>query len=84
MQGRRLPDGSKVFAAGDYALTDGKWYLKPPPNKDGKSYVGVLGTHTVTVHDDGTITVTPSILQQWGDGEEIWHGFLEHGVWRSC
>ena len=84
MQGRRLPDGSKIFAPGDYAFTDGQWHLKPPLNAHGKSYVGTLGTHTVVVHEDGTITVSPSILQQYGDDEVIWHGFLERGVWRSC
>jgi hypothetical protein len=42
-----------------------------------------LAGHNVIEHDDGTITVTPSILcRQPSVGE--WHGFLERGVWRSC
>lgn len=45
-----------------------------------KSYVrGALRTHTVTEHEDGTITVSPSIF----DAPDGWHGFLERGVWRS-
>lgn len=69
---------------GDYCLHDGVWHVRPPLNAQGKSYRGSLERHTVTVHESGSITVSPSILQQWGDGEEIWHGWLERGVWRSC
>lgn len=34
--------------------------------------------HTVTEHDDNTITVHPSIVTP------TWHGWLKHGVWSSC
>ena len=40
--------------------------------------------HSVTEHPDGTITVSPSILLEAGDPKWTWHGYLEHGVWRSC
>lgn len=33
--------------------------------------------HTVVEHEDGTITVHPSIVTS------RWHGWLERGVWRS-
>jgi hypothetical protein len=33
--------------------------------------------HSVTEHEDGTITVQPSIVTS------TWHGWLERGVWRS-
>jgi hypothetical protein len=49
--------------------------------------------HTVTEHEDGTITVGGSILGHdvpslriGGVGpisSETWHGWLEQGVWRS-
>lgn len=39
--------------------------------------------HSFAEHDDGTITVSPSILAVRPDGNG-WHGYLEHGVWRSC
>lgn len=55
--------------------TDGQpiWYVRDPAGR-----VGTLVTHQVTEHDDGTITVTPSILDPNG-----WHGYLERGVWRE-
>lgn len=52
------------------------WYVCDP-----QSRVGRLGDHSVVEHEDGTITVSPSILNAGGG---TWHGFLEHGVWRSC
>ena len=41
-----------------------------------------LRNHNVVEHDDGTITVQPSILV--GDGTTSWHGYLERGVWRTA
>lgn len=87
MVGRRVPDGEPgvvPYVSGDYGRWNGVWYVRPPLNSAGESYVGSVRNHTVVEHDDGTITVSPSILQKWGDGEEIWHGFLERGIWRSC
>lgn len=55
--------------------------------------LGNLAGHQVVEHDDGTITVAPSILcHPHGELDENdqrvekpgWHGFLECGVWRSC
>jgi hypothetical protein len=48
---------------------------------DGPPMIGNLSGHQVEEHDDGTITVSPSILT--GRGERQWHGYLEHGVWRE-
>jgi hypothetical protein len=83
MKGRRLKDGDDVFAPGDYGrLADG-WYARPP-----RGHMGCLRNHEVTEHEDGTITVSPSILitSTRGDGtaKEVWHGYLERGVWREC
>jgi hypothetical protein len=80
--GRRLPDDTNGFAEGDYGRIDGVWYARAP-----KGHMGNLANHTVTEHDDGTITVSPSILVTGGgnDGEaEVWHGYLERGVWREA
>lgn len=48
---------------------------------------GCLLTHKVVEHEDGTITVTPSILihPKEYDGRKLpgWHGYLERGVWRE-
>lgn len=92
MQGRRLPDATGLkgtrFAPGDYqkvtfAADDSYmqgtlWYCMTP---DGS--LGNLGDHTITEHEDGTITVSPSILISEGS-KQLWHGYLEHGVWREC
>jgi hypothetical protein len=52
------------------------WYIRDPAGS-----VGQLRDHKVTEHDDGTITVSPSILNPRPGG---WHGFLERGEWRSA
>jgi hypothetical protein len=56
---------------------DGIWYCRPPWKHAG----GSLARHTVTEHEDGTITVSPSILIATHVG--TWHGYLEHGIWRE-
>ena len=77
--GRRLPDGHDVFAPGDYGKLRDGWYGRPP-----RGGLGNLENHDVTEHEDGTITVSPSILIDDGRPERRWHGYLEHGVWREC
>lgn len=47
---------------------------------------GSLDAHDVTEHEDGTVTVSPSILltERRDDGDrELWHGYLEQGNWRK-
>lgn len=73
------------------------WWTKPywiceSPNGHG----GSLANHTIVEHEDGTITVHPSIAirhkkpgthaEKYEDivWEELWHGFLERGIWREC
>lgn len=84
MQGtRKYPndEGRLALAAGEYGIdpTDGKWYCRVP---DPEIPMGSLAGHDVTEHEDGTITVSPSILIEYGDVKS-WHGFLERGVWRE-
>jgi hypothetical protein len=77
---KEMPDNWWNIPAGSYGpLKDGHWAIHPPGG-----YVGHLSprVHQITEHDDGTITVSPSILQQRGDNKESWHGFLERGIWR--
>lgn len=51
---------------------------------------GMLSIHTVREHEDDTITVAPgdgssnSILISGGSVPGQWHGYIDHGVWRSC
>jgi len=57
---------------------DGHWFCVAPNGMHGN-----LRAHDVVEHDDGTITVSPSILiTQPNVGQ--WHGYLERGVWREC
>ena len=67
---------------GEYAKHEGVWYFCPPWPNGG----GCLAKHTVVEHEDGTITVSPSILlKAWSEEKNVmeeWHGFLERGVWR--
>lgn len=54
------------------------WYIRDP-NGDASS-IG-FRKHAVTEYDDGTISVSPSIVTPHG---KRWHGFLTRGVWKSC
>lgn len=81
MQGKRLStQGDGKFPddiqPGDYWLgANGVWWICAPSNE-----IGHISQHKVTEHEDGTITVSPSILITGG---RAWHGMLEHGVWRE-
>lgn len=84
MQGTRVafragfPSG---FRTGDYckvpASVDPRpgqvWYAMAPNGDIGAI---LQKHHTVAEHEDGTITVTPSLVMPGG-----WHGFLHAGVW---
>jgi hypothetical protein len=89
MKGRRLQTVAEFYSdqrrPGDYCKVtrvigldqvDYVWYVCDPNGK-----VGRLADHTVTEHEDGTITVSPSILDPVPGG---WHGFLERGEWRQA
>jgi hypothetical protein len=87
MNGQRLPDGTDWSSAvpnGAYwkSVHDGRWDATTP-----NGLLANLRGHQVTEHDDGTITVSPSIEVNRGRANPTkgyWHGFLERGVWRSC
>ena len=80
LQGTRVTSGKlRDFfnTPGAYGLVGGHW-LAMVPSGD----LGNLDNHTITEHEDGTITVAPSILVSDNHGQR-WHGYLEHGVWRE-
>ena len=63
-------DGHLRLAEGEFGkCRDGKWYARPPGQ-----HMGCLDAHEVTEHDDGSLSVSPSILITDGDTE--WHGYL--------
>ena len=70
--------GELLLKEGEYGKDSrGVFLCRPPGN-----HTGSLERHNVIEHEDGTITVTPSILID--DGRNKWHGYLERGVWRIC
>lgn len=44
----------------------------------GAPHMGSLTDHEITEHEDGTITVSPSI-----EGYDF-HGHIERGIWRKA
>jgi hypothetical protein len=70
------PGGYVPAPAGDGSTV---WWIKDPAG-----HVGRISKHTVEEHEDGTITVSPSILSTKADHGHDWHGFLERGVWREA
>lgn len=84
MQGTRVSDKAPhELAAGEYGKWNpghlpprgGDWYAVPP----GTDLVANLASHQIVEHEDGTITVLPSI--RVSNGKETWHGFLKRGQW---
>ena len=85
MQGTRHDYGKHdgIPLAGEYGkLSDGSWYGIPPEHPE---LLAGLRNHQVIEHEDGTITVSPSILvwYEGADYREQWHGYLERGIWRE-
>lgn len=85
IKGRRVySQGSAVaFRSGDYGKGPaGNWLAWPP----GTDLLAGLDNHEITEHEDGSITVSPSILLTGFDEDGnpiVWHGYLEAGIWRS-
>lgn len=77
MQGKR--HDAESLAIGEYGKhpVDNNWYCVTP-----NGHYGNLSGHEVTEHEDGTITVSPSILVS-DDTKELWHGYLIHGEWQG-
>lgn len=81
MQGKRVDRlDDSIFQSGEYGkISNGDWYCCPPDT----DLIGNLRGHQVVEHEDGTITVSPSILINARHRGKEWHGFLERGVWRQ-
>jgi hypothetical protein len=82
--GRRVPDDTSPhkYAPGEYGKYLSTWYASPPCNEGvDEDLLANLAVHRVTVHEDGTITASPSVLVS--NGRKSWHGYLEKGIWRE-
>lgn len=79
MIGRRIEKGTSLHlgVAGDYWQRGPDW-VGVTPNGLHCS----LARHDVVEHEDGTISVTPSILVNRGHLDS-WHGYLTRGVWQA-
>lgn len=78
--GDELPQEMPV---GGYAVdSKGLVWCRVPGSTSSLRAYRRLDLHQSVVHEDGTITVSPSILALGHDGVN-WHGFLERGVWRE-
>lgn len=72
--------GHLYLAEGEYGQAkNGTWHARP-----FGMHMGSLAEHDVIEHEDGTITVSPSILiiERGPIGVVRWHGYLERGVWK--
>lgn len=89
-QGRRLPDVEQgqlperdgpddSYRGAYWRDSAGVWWCGVPKAGMG---IGNLQLHTITEHEDGTITAHPSLLVSAGNGRQ-WHGYLERGVFRE-
>jgi hypothetical protein len=92
MIGRRIPDGEFLERYGASELQDGDYgFIENEHGDDGRVLWAMLpggsgafrndGRWTVEEHDDGTVTVSPSI---WHDKPHGWHGFLRAGEWQKA
>jgi hypothetical protein len=93
MKPRDIPDGPHVLEPGEYGkwAHDGNWYFCSP-----NGLLANLARHGIQEHEDGTISVVPSILVTGCPGPDIlvegkapigkltWHGYLERGIAREC
>lgn len=92
MKGRRITSDEasnlRNVKPGDYWRDpSGVWYAACPAPVDEDGLVTALALlvgHRVTEHEDGTITVTPSIVVRGWDQAQEYHGWLERGEWRSA
>ena len=76
MRGLRLPDDASVLGACEYARINGVWHACSP-----NGLLANLAGHQVIEHDNGTITVSPSI--EVTNTINYWHGYLQAGVWST-
>lgn len=89
MQGKRIYlDANGVLPPmnpGDYGKDrEGRWWAICPHKDPGLfPLLARLDSHEITEHEDGSITVSPSILLEREYAGVSWHGFLERGVWRE-
>jgi len=81
LQGKRIYEGFPNNPGEYMKGEDGRWEFCLPTGIHGAINSKAW---KIAEHDDGTITVSPSILTTCHNHEYDWHGFLERGIWREC
>lgn len=84
VQGKRrdFPTDAELPELWEYGKRENKWWYCATPGG-----MADLSKHDVIEHEDGTITVSPSIAvttPQSDASANFWHGFLEHGIFREA
>ena len=83
MIGRRVRDpllDPAHYLVGEFGKWHGWWWGRAP-----NGLLANLKNHEVVEHEDGSITVSPSIrVERSGVAPLEWHGFLTKGEWKSC
>lgn len=88
--GKRVEWSGQILAPGEYSKVPeigaypAHWHACSPNGEHAN-----LSAHDVTEHEDGTITVSPSIgvfhsMEDHAAGRFAYHGYLERGMWREC
>lgn len=86
MNGLRREDNTPPWELnpGDYCFRgegDARFLWVVVPNGNGPAR---LEGWSVTEHEDGAVTASPSILAHANHEHGEWHGYLERGIWREC
>ena len=77
---RRDIDEGELHNPGEYGKFKNMWLCCTP-----NGHAGNLSSHNVIENDDGTITVSPSILVGGKFGmPQLLHGYLKNGIWKQC
>lgn len=91
LPGRRVADANEVWhgQAGDYAVADRHVWVRTPADDVLRIPRGDVAdpdqpAWSFEEHEDGTVTLSPSIFVNPQDDPPGWHGFLEHGIWRTA
>ena len=84
--GKRVFKSPHSLDPGEYCFDGDRWWAACPIDRDSNGFICLanLKKHNVVENLDGTITVLPSILVSDTKGNQLWHGYLEKGVWREC
>lgn len=83
--------GVRVYSTEELRTTNGSYFFSEETQswwcRTPNGHAGNLGNHEITENEDGTITVSPSILVSTTlDGKvvELYHGFLKNGEWKDA